>query len=140
MPSTCRSRGTGGRDDGVPVAWTGREPRSGRPTVILWTSRAVPPYPDEPMVLALQVGPPIAPVSLAPWGHLGCWLVVPLEHLLAPDGALLRQVAPGVHELRWTPDDSWVGVRLAVQALYATPSGPNGWLASAGVEVIVGGR
>ena len=84
------------------------------------------------------------PIGFGRFGMPGCWALVNLDTIVAipasgSEGMLERAPRSGRILFRWTPGAGMAGQSMFMQLLVLAPGEtPSGWVASNGLEILVG--
>ena len=128
-----------------PMVWLPKyEPKVGQPLRILWTTRAMAPFPADMawMIVSHRNNAP-APVDFTPYGMPGCWLMVDLDISIAlstgTTGIFNRPAGSGRINMEWVPPTHLAGQTVRMQMLVVAP-GENraNLLSSPAIEIIFG--
>lgn len=135
-PTSCHSR------DGVnPMVWMPSEdPRAGEPVRAMFTTKALRPFPDDPVWIFASFGALESPIDFGQFGMPGCWSLVNLDVVMLSlpgesEGILTRPAGSGEVMFQWNAPPDAEGAVLCMQGLVANPGEP---LATPAVHIILG--
>lgn len=139
-PTACRT--TDGVNPYVVPGLPG--PVVGQPWECRFSTTACAPYPASDAWLIVSTRPMPSPIDFTPYGMPGCWALVNPDMVVSvpasgSTGMVMRERGDGRILFRWTPAQGMQGQSMFFQLLVARPGQtPSGWVASHGIEVLVG--